>query len=82
MSIEEVITKLNKNINDLTIAQVDSGMLKVTIFQKELDQLKEQKLAYFNKIVEKQLITYDQKDFDFKSEIIYFPNRKIRKCIC
>lgn len=69
MSIEEVITKLNKNINDLTIAQADSGMLKVTIFQKELDQLKEQKLAYFNKIVEKQLITYDQKDFDFKSEI-------------
>ena len=69
MSVDEIITKLNKNINDLTITQADSGMLKVTIFQKELNQLKEQKLNYFNKLVEKELLTYDQKSFDFKDEI-------------
>lgn len=69
MGVDEIIAKLNKNINDLTVAQADSGMLKVTIFQKELDQLKEQKLAYLNKMIQKELVTHDQKDFDFKDEI-------------
>ena len=60
MDRSELLKKLIDNIEDNTSAHVDSNLLSITIFYKEVAEIKQRKMNYFDNFVEVELSRYHQ----------------------
>ena len=60
MDNSELLKKLTYNLEKHTSTYVDSNLLKITIFYKEVAEIRQRKMAYFDNFIQVELKRYNQ----------------------
>lgn len=66
---EEIFKKLEENIQDWSITEDEISMVELAIYQKSIEQLKNQKIIELEQYFEQQAKIYNQKSFKYQDEI-------------
>lgn len=77
MEINEILEKLNQNLEDLDIIEREISMVELAIYQKNIENLKDDKLNEIREFFNQQSKFYCQKTEKFKKEI----DKNIRRYI-